>query len=124
MVHKHMHHPVGSERSRGDCSISMTGVDVATTEQTDEFICRSLCMSIQCSMVTVGVRQCVQCCGVACTVTGLCTVQVQRLQAVSTLPLALNKLFRVSRKCKLVQLVRFLQHCDTVIRWPLHCVRA
>ena len=71
-----MHHPVGSERSRGDCSISMTGGDVATTEQTDEFVCKSLCMSMQCSMVTVGVRQCVQCSRVASTVTGLCTVQV------------------------------------------------
>ena len=109
-----MHHPVVSERSRDDCSLSMTGVDVATAERTDEFVSKLLCMSIQCSMVTVGVRQCVQCSGVACTVTGLSTVQVQRLRAVSTLPSALNKLFQVSRKCKLVQLVRFLQHCDTV----------
>ena len=39
--------------------------------------------------------------------------QVQRLQAVPTLPLALVKLLRLPRKHKLLQLVRSLQHCVT-----------
>ena len=39
--------------------------------------------------------------------------QVQRLQAVPTLPLALVKLLRLPRKHKLLQLVRSLQHCGT-----------
>ena len=43
--------------------------------------------------------------------------QVQRLQAVPTLPLALVKLLRLPRKHKLLQLVRSLQHCVTG-----HCV--
>ena len=43
--------------------------------------------------------------------------QVQRPQAVPTLPLALVKLLRLPRKHKLLQLVRSLQHCVTG-----HCV--
>ena len=43
--------------------------------------------------------------------------QVQRLQAVPTLPLALVKLLRLPRKHKLLQLVRSLQHCVSG-----HCV--
>ena len=43
--------------------------------------------------------------------------QVQRLQAVPTLPLAFVKLLRIPRKQKLLQLVRSLQHCVTG-----HCV--
>ena len=43
--------------------------------------------------------------------------QVQRLQAVPTLPLAFVKLLRIPRKHKLLRLVRSLQHCVTG-----HCV--
>ena len=47
-------------------------------------------------------------------VIGLCTVQVQTLQAAPTLLLVLNELFRIPRKHKLLQLVRCLQHCTVL----------